>query len=237
MYHERFPQQSCLGGCGSRLIRQEGKEWLRTRSYQSQCVKGGQKPAETHVLEKAQHFVVCRVIWDEESQVGIVQYSSNADQTSTSTWHNTNILPCILTVFTRSVVHIIQVGHCGSQRLDTCGRTILAAGHCDINVVRALKRALYIIVHLRGALAQVGPQLWLLSEAMLVGALSTPDDAGRGTSRVEPSMGFVAFVGISELSVDLGVCLCVGCQEVSAFIKNKKGGVMEWRGKHEMPRA
>jgi len=43
---------------------------------------------------------------------------------------------------------------------------------------------------------------------MLVGAFGTPDDSSGSTGRVETGVGFVTFVGITELPVDLGGCFC-----------------------------
>jgi hypothetical protein len=45
---------------------------------------------------------------------------------------------------------------------------------------------------------------------VLVGALGAPDDSGRGAGGVETGVGFVAFVRVAELAMDLGVCFWGG---------------------------
>lgn len=107
------------------------------------------------------------------------------------------------------MVHIVQVGDRGSQALDTRGRAVFAAGHGDVNVVGALERACDLIVYFRRSLPQVRPQIGLLLEAVLVGTLGTPDYTCGGTGGIEAGVGTVAFVGISELLVDVGVSFWV----------------------------
>lgn len=109
------------------------------------------------------------------------------------------------------MVNIVEVRHRCSQPLYASGRAVLAPCHADIDLLGSLEGALDPILDLRGALAQVCPLLRLLGEAMFVGAFGTPDDAGRGTGRIETGVGFVAFVGIAKLPVDLGVCFCASC--------------------------
>ncbi len=65
------------------------------------------------------------------------------------------------------------------------------------------------IFHLGGTLAQIRPLFGMVQEAMLVGPLRSPYDAGGGSRRVESSMSLVAFVGFAELGVDVRVLLCV----------------------------
>jgi hypothetical protein len=49
---------------------------------------------------------------------------------------------------------------------------------------------------------------------VLVGALGAPDDSCGGAGGVETGVGFVAFVRVAELAMDLGVRFCGGrgCQ-------------------------
>jgi hypothetical protein len=65
--------------------------------------------AETDVLKQAQHFVVCRVVWDEESHVGISQHSGDSDETSSSARDHTHVLPRVLAVFALPIVVIVEV--------------------------------------------------------------------------------------------------------------------------------
>ena len=57
-------------------------------------------------------------------------------------------------------------------------------------------------------MSEVRPLIWLFCETMFVGTLCAPDYTSRGTSGIETGMGFVSFVGITELTMDLGVDLC-----------------------------
>lgn len=66
-----------------------------------------------------------------------------------------------------------------------------------------LKAALYAVVNLGRALAQVGPFFGFLEEAVLVGLFGGPDDAGGGAGGVETGVRLVAFVRLAELPVDV----------------------------------
>ncbi len=68
--------------------------------------------------------------------------------------------------------------------------------------MRAFEAPRDVIVYLGGTLPQIRPFLRVFEEAMLVGSFRAPDYTGGGTSRVKTGVGFVAFVGIAELSVD-----------------------------------
>jgi hypothetical protein len=104
------------------------------------------------------------------------------------------------------------VGDGLTQGLDAGRGAVLTRGRRDVNGAGAVEAALDVVLDLGGALAQVGPLLGLLEEAILAGALGTPDDTGRGSGRVETGVGEMALVGGTELAVDLGGCLCVDCQ-------------------------
>jgi hypothetical protein len=84
-----------------------------------------------------------------------------------------------------------------AQGLDAGGRAVLAAARADVDVGGTGEAALDVVLDLGGALAQVGPLVGLLEEAILGGALSAPDDAGGCSGSVEPSMGEMAVIYVS----------------------------------------
>lgn len=92
-----------------------------------------------------------------------------------------------------------------AQGLDAGGGAVLSGGDGDVDGGGPGEAAGDVILDLGGALAQVGPGLGLLEEAVLGGALGAPDDAGGGAAGVEAGMGLVALVGVAELAVDLGL--------------------------------
>lgn len=101
-------------------------------------------------------------------------------------------------------MHIIQIRNRSPEALNSRRRTVLSAGHRDIDMCRPVKRPLDLVVNFGGALAQIRPLLRFIKEAMLVGTLSAPDYTGGSSRRVETGVGFVAFVGVTELAMDGG---------------------------------
>lgn len=65
--------------------------------------------SSTHITKQGQHLVVCSVIRDEEAQVGLIEDSGDADQTSPAAWDYGDVLPCILTFLALPVMSIVQV--------------------------------------------------------------------------------------------------------------------------------
>jgi hypothetical protein len=172
--------------------------------------------AETDILEQAQHLVVSGIVWDEESNVGISQYSSDSDQTSPSAGHHADILPRVLAALSLPVVVIVEVSNSLSQRLDTRCGAVFASIHGDWDRSWSWKGAFDLVVDFWSALAEIGPLVRLVEEAMFGSLLGTPvlvsmsckrqsrskvpDDTGARTVRVESSMGFVSCMS-SELDV------------------------------------
>jgi hypothetical protein len=109
------------------------------------------------VLEETQHFIVGRVVWQEERQVRVTQDGSNTDQTSTTTGDNGNVLPSILALFSLSVGLVVELGNSLSQRLDTSCRAVLTASHGDVDGLGTREAALDIVLDFGGTLAKVGP--------------------------------------------------------------------------------
>lgn len=164
--------------------------------------------ATTYILEQAQHFIIRRVIGQEEAEIRCTQHGGNANQTGTATGHNGDILPGILAGLVLAMVLVVQVGYGLAQGLDAGGGAVLAGSHGDVNGVGPGEAAGNVVLNLRGALAEVGPLVGVLGEAVLAGALGAPDDTSRGAAGVEAGMGHVALVGAAELPVNLGLNLC-----------------------------
>ena len=110
---------------------------------------------------------------------------------------------------------VVQLGHGLAKRLDTGCRTIFTAVAGDVDLLGPLETALDLVIDLGSTLAQVCPLFRALEIAVLVGPFRGPHDAGGGTRGIEPSMGLVAFVGVAELTVDLGCELCGEGRRVS----------------------
>lgn len=100
---------------------------------------------------------------------------------------------------------IVQVSHRLPQGPDASRGAILTGRNGEGDGLGTLEAALDVVLDFGGALAEVGPRLWVLEEAVLGGALGAPDDAGGGAGGVEAGVGHVAFVGGAELAMDLGL--------------------------------
>jgi len=110
-----------------------------------------------------------------------------------------------------TTTHIIQVRYCSPQALNTRCRSILTSRHTDIDLGRPLKAPLNIIIHLRRALPQIRPLLWLVSKSMLICPLCAPDYTRRCSGRIQTGVRFVAFVRVTELAMDFGIYFCEEC--------------------------
>lgn len=161
----------------------------------------------THILEQTQHFVISRVIGQEETQIGIAQDGGNSNQTRTAARHNGHILPRVLAVLALAVHLIVQLGNGLSQGSNTGGWAVLSRGDRNVNGLGTLEAAGNVILDLGGSLTQVRPGVRIFEEAKLSGALGAPDDSGGRSAGVETSVGEVAFVGVAELTVDFGLDL------------------------------
>jgi hypothetical protein len=158
----------------------------------------------TYVLEETQHLVVRRVVGQEEGQVGAAEDGGDTDQTGTATGNDGDVLPGVQAVLALAVHLVVEVGDSLAQGLDAGGGAVLAGGHGHVDGFGPPEAAGNVVLDLGGALAQVGPGIGFLKEAILGGALGAPDDAGGGAAGVEAGVGHVALVGIAELAVDLG---------------------------------
>ena len=76
------------------------------------------------------------------------------------------------------MMRIIQIGDRSSQWLNPSRRAIFSACHRDIDRMGALERAFDLVIDLGSSLAQVGPLVRVLKEAVLVGAFRTPNYTG-----------------------------------------------------------
>ena len=166
---------------------------------------GQRRGNSSKVSEESQHLIISSIVRNEETQISIIQDSSDTDETSSAARDDSNILPGILAVFALTMMYVVQIGDGSSQWLDTCSWTILSASHRHINSLGAFKAALDIIVDFRSTLAEIGPLCRVILEAMLGGSLGTPNHARTGTAGVEAGMGSMSFMSIAKLAVDLGI--------------------------------
>lgn len=164
----------------------------------------------TYIAKQREHFIVSRIIRNEETQVCIVQHGGNADQASSPSGHNGYILPRIFALLALAVMYIVEIGHRHPQWLDTCRWAIFSATHGNVNLRGAMEAALDLIVDLGGSLAQVRPFVGLVGEAILDRPLGTPHHAGRGSGGIESGVGAVAFVSTTELTMDFGTEFTIG---------------------------
>ncbi len=102
------------------------------------------------------------------TEVGVVQHGSNANETSSTTGHNSHVLPRVLAVFALTVVRIVQIGDGHAKWLDTSRGAVFTAIHRNIERVRTLKTAFDIIVDFGSTLAQVGPLVGRIGKSMLL---------------------------------------------------------------------
>ncbi len=136
-------------------------------------------PLRTHILEETQHFIVSRVVGQEEGQVRVSKNGSDSNQTRTTTGNDGHILPSVQTVFALAVHLIVEICDSLSQGANTGSGSILSTSHGNVNGLGTLKASIDIILDLGGTLAQVGPLLGVLEVAKLGGTLGAPDDSGR----------------------------------------------------------
>nr|POE47028.1 hypothetical protein CFP56_00360 [Quercus suber] len=147
-----------------------------------------------------------------------LQNSSNTDQSSTPTRHDADVLPSVLAFFTLTVMGVVEVRNSRPQRLDTSSRAIFSSSHCHVDRLWTMETSFdicrrlilhsipsdsdkFTIFDLWSTLPEVGPGLGVVKKAMFVGSLGGPDDTGRCTRRVQPSMRLVAFVCRTEFLV------------------------------------
>lgn len=173
---------------------------------------------KTHVLEETQHLVVGRVVGQEETQIRVAQHGSDANQASSATGDDGHILPRVQAVLALAMHLVVQLGDGLSQGPDAGRGAVFSGGDGYVDRLGPLEAPRNIILDLGGALAQVGPGVGLLEEAILGGAFGAPDDAGRGAARVEAGVRQVALVGVSELAMDLGLDLWRKDEGLSATV-------------------
>lgn len=102
----------------------------------------------THIPEKRKHFIVRSVIGNEEAQVGLVQDRSNSNETRAATWHNGDVLPGVLAVLALTVVLVVHLRDCLTERLDTGSWRIFSRVDGEVDVGRALEATFDIVFDL-----------------------------------------------------------------------------------------
>ena len=113
-------------------------------------------------------FALSCMIAPIRTEVGVVQHGCDANETSSTTGHNSHVLPRVLAVFALAVVRIVQIGDCHAKWLDTSRGAVFTTIHRNVERVRTLKTAFDIIVDFGSPLAQVGPLVGSIGEAMLL---------------------------------------------------------------------
>lgn len=102
----------------------------------------------THVPEQRQHLVVGGVIWDEETQVGLVENRGDPDQASTTSRDDSHVLPGVLASLALAMMLVVHSGDGLAEGLDACGRGILSAGDGNVDMGGPLKAALDVVLDL-----------------------------------------------------------------------------------------
>lgn len=85
-------------------------------------------------------------------QIGIVEHGSDADQASTTAWHDGNILPRVLTLLALAMMFVVEPRHGRAQRLDARDGTILPGGFGDVNGFRSIEASFDAVRGLRSSL-------------------------------------------------------------------------------------
>lgn len=159
---------------------------------------------KTHVLEKRQHLIVRRIIGQEEGNIGVSEDGSNTNETSTASGDDGDILPGVLALLTLAVHGVVEVCNGLAKGLDASCRGILATGEGDVNGLGSLEAASYVVLDFGGALAEVGPRLRILKEAILNSPLGAPDDASRSAAGIETCVGHVPSISKLLMRLRLG---------------------------------
>ena len=73
--------------------------------------------------------VVGSVVWHKEAEIRITENSSDADETSSSSWNDAHVLPCVLRRFALTMMRVVEISYRFAERLDPCCWAILAASH------------------------------------------------------------------------------------------------------------
>jgi hypothetical protein len=89
---------------------------------------------------------------------------------------------------------IVEVCYRLPEGLDSSSRPIFSSMIGNMHLLGPVEAPLDTVVHLGRSLTQVGPLIGVFEEAVLVGALGSPDYTGGGAGRVEAGVRFVAFV-------------------------------------------
>jgi hypothetical protein len=111
------------------------------------------------------------------------------------------------------MVLIVQLCDRLTQGPDTRCGTVLPAMSADVDLLGPLKAPFDAVVDFGCALAQVGPLVGVLEEAVLVRLFGGPDDTCGGAGGVESGVGLVALVSTAELPVGARVNFWDGISE------------------------
>lgn len=200
-------RQSCRDGWNTRHPRTEARERRQTADRQPffRLMED-----QTCIPKQGEHFVVGGVVRNEETEVGIVQDGSNADQARPPSGDDGHILPGIFALFALAVMYIVEVRHRHPQWLDPGRGAVFSAGDGNVNLRRALEAPFDLIIHLGRSLAQVRPLGRVIGEAKLDRPLGTPHHARRGSGGIKSGVGAVTLVSTTKLTMDFGIEFTVG---------------------------
>ena len=88
------------------------------------------------------------VVGNEESDIGVVQDSGDADQAGAAARHDGDVLPRVLARLALAMHLVVEAGDSLPQRLDARGRAVLATGGGDVNGARPRETPLDVILDL-----------------------------------------------------------------------------------------
>lgn len=104
--------------------------------------------SQTHIPEQRQHLVVGGIIWDEETQVGLVENRGNPDQTGTASRDNSHVLPRVLAGLPLAMMLVVHLGDGLAKGLDASGRGIFSAGDGNVDMGGPLEAAFDVVLDL-----------------------------------------------------------------------------------------
>ena len=119
--------------------------FLNSESISLYAISHDQSTVIYPALEWRMHT---RVVGNEEADVGVVQDSSDTDETSTTAGHDGDVLPSVLARLALTVHLVVQSSNSLPQRLDARSWAILAAGGADVDVGRTGEAAFDVVLDL-----------------------------------------------------------------------------------------
>lgn len=104
--------------------------------------------SQTYVPEQRQHFIVRGIIWDEETQVGLVENRGDSDQTGTTSRDDSHVLPGVLAGLPLAMMLVVHLSDSLAKGLDASGRGIFSAGDGHVDMGGPLEAAFDVVLDL-----------------------------------------------------------------------------------------